>query len=174
MDICHGIAVGNNVSAEPPLLSEHVGQQIFAARTGFAVDAVVGSHDGFYMTLLHKHLESRQISLEKVAFGGRDIGLMACGFGTRMHRIMLSAGCHFQIERVVSLHSLHVGGAQCACEKRVFSVSFHAPTPSWVAEDVDVWRPKCKPCVASIVVVALRNVVFCAAFCGNCVANLPD
>ena len=67
VDVGHGIAVGNDVSLEAPLLAQYVGEQEFAARSALAVDAVVGSHDGFDLSLLHQHAESGQVGLPQVA-----------------------------------------------------------------------------------------------------------
>ena len=88
-----------------------------------------------------------------------------------MHGKVLAAGRHLQVHGVVALHALHVGRSHGAREERVFTVGFHAASPSRVAEDVDVRAPEGQSCVASVVSVAARHDILRAAFGGNGIAD---
>ena len=56
-DVVDRITVRDHVALEAPLVAQHVGQQPVTARSGFAVEAVVGAHHRGHVAFLHQRPE---------------------------------------------------------------------------------------------------------------------
>ena len=129
------------MALEPPLLPEDLLQQLGASVAGFAVDRVVGAHDGLHVRFLYRRFKSRKVGILHIPAGNIHIEAVPQGLGSGMDREMLGAGGGFQV-LPIPLQAPDVGFAQNRRQVGVFAVGFVAPAPAGVAENIDVGAPK--------------------------------
>src|SRR5215469_2076395 len=67
---------------------------------------------------------------------------MTRGFWPAVHGIMFGSRDSAKIFRIVALQTSYKRNAHARGEIRIFTVRLLAPTPAWVAKDIDIWRPE--------------------------------
>ena len=84
-----------------------------------------------------------------------------------VNREVLGRGDHFQVLGIVALQSLDELNRHAPGEVRVLAVSFHAASPTGVADQVDVGRPKREALVDVPLPAPHELIVLGAGFVGN-------
>src|ERR1039458_340074 len=88
-----------------------------------------------------------------------------------MNGVMFRRRNCFQIARIISLHSGDEGHADLRGEEWIFAISFLAAAPTWIAENINVWRPESESVIARSIIVRQRVIIFGACLGGNYVGN---
>src|SRR5215210_3753269 len=94
------------MSLEAPFAAQDVFEQKLAPIARFIERPVVGTHHRFDLGLSDQFFESRQVSIVKFTSSNDGVEGVAVFFRAGMHRIMLGAGCRFEIPGMVALKSL--------------------------------------------------------------------
>jgi hypothetical protein len=121
--------VGLHEALKAPLLLQDVGQQRLVLARPFAVQAVVGAHDG-RGAFVHDALEVRQVDLVHRSRVGGDVHLEAPVLH-RVEREVLRARHH------VVLDAAHQGRTHLAQVVGVLAVALLRPAPGRVPQQVD-------------------------------------
>jgi hypothetical protein len=150
-----------------PLAAKNVLEQHVAAARCLSVNPVVGAHQGVRTTVPYSHLEMRQIALAQIALAHHCIELVPRRLRPAMHGEVFHRCDGLEILRVIALKTVNELHRQCSGEKRILSVSLLPPSPSRIAEQVDVGRPEGEALVAAVAVVADVLVVLGARFVGD-------
>ena len=154
-----------------PLAAQDIDQQGLAAAAGFAVGAVVSTHNGFNTGFLDQCAESGEVSFPHILLGSDGIEMMAVAFGAGVNGKVLGAGSGLQVVGIFALHALNKAHAQAAGQERVLTVSFMAAAPAGITEDVDVGSPDGQAFVDIAVVMAAAEVVLAAGFHADYIAD---
>ena len=65
---------------------------------------------------------------------------------------------------IVSLQAFHYGNAHPFCQVRIFSIGFHATSPTGITEDIDIRGPEGQAFVAVVFFILLILMVFGTGF----------
>ena len=167
--VANGTAVAGDKSVEPPFVTQYL---LFVACLGAAslsVYALVGAHHLGYLSFLHQCLEGWQICLPEVAFWQvLNVKLMTVPFRAAVHGKVFGAGqqlaigAYTQVFAVVAhtLQSAHHCQSHFSSEVGVFTIGLLSASPTWVAEDVDVWCPERQTLIALDVARTLGLLCF--------------
>ena len=98
---------------------------------------------------------------------------MADGLRTGMDCKMLGAGSGFH-NFAIALEPFYKRDSQLFRKVRIFTVSFMSPSPSWITENIYVWRPEGKTFVNVTVFFLGICIVFGTTFGSNGICNLSQ
>ena len=155
-EIAHGSAVAGNQALEAPLIAQDLLFVACLTAAGLTIDALIGTHHLGHLAFLHQGLEGWQVGFPQIALRQLfDIKRMAVPLRTAMHSEMLGAGQQFLVSRqrlaliAIALQATHHGKSHLRGEERVFAIGFLSPTPTRVAEDIDIGRPERQTLIAT-------------------------
>jgi hypothetical protein len=92
-------------------------------------------------------LKSRQIGFIKIHIAYLEIDAMPGMFRTRMNSKMFAVATTFRIFIIRSLQPLDKRDSHPAGKKRILTIGFLSPSPSWIPEDIDIGGPESKPVI---------------------------
>ena len=141
------------------------------AAAWLSVCSVVGTHDGFHISLCDQSLKSRQICLPHILHGHLSVELVTDRFRAAVHSIVFGAGRCFH-HFPVTLYALHEFHTESGGQIRVLTVSLMASSPAGVTENIHIGRPESQSFVNIPVSMFGILIVLCAAFCGYDIAHL--
>ena len=142
VQIGQGGAVRGNVPCEAPILAECLFQQERAGAAGLAVGAIVSAHNCFDLRFGNQLLEGGQISGVQIPQRYFSVEGVTVLFRTAVHGEMFGAGGRFHILGIIALQAVHEGRSHLAGQVRIFSPRLLAASPTRIAENIDVRRPK--------------------------------
>ena len=171
-DIVDGIAIGHHVTIKAPFLAQNVLQQARAGRCRFAIDAVVSAHNRLHMRITHQRMKCGQIGLVQITLAGMHIKVMPTGFRPAMHRVVLGGGDHFEILGIITLHGFDELDAHAAGQIGIFAIGFLTTAPTWIAEDVDIWRPESQSLIALAQAAVEKLVMLGTRLITDCSGNI--
>ena len=105
VEVIDGAAVGGDKALEVPVLAEDVFEQEIAGAGGFAVDGVVGAHDGVGLGVDDGGAEGGEIGVPEIVRGGIDVCLVASGFGAAVDGVVLGRGDGAEVLGIVALEA---------------------------------------------------------------------
>ena len=172
MEIADGPAVAGDVAVKLPLSPKDIHQKRFGTAGGLTVDAIVGAHHGFHLTLRDRGFKGGQIGLIHIL--GRSLGIKGVPDRLRagVDRKMLGAGCRLQVVPF-SLQTLNVGHAKAAGQIGIFTQCLMAAAPSRVTKDIDVRAPEGQSLVDVPIALGGLSVVLGPALRGDRIAHFP-
>ena len=123
--------------------AQYLLQQSATATARVVVESLVGTHHLPHLRLLYQSLESRHVSLPEVARRHiREVGAMARIFGSAVHGIVLGTCPKFAVfRRLRALQSPHHLRSHDRGKIGILAIRLLSPSPSWVAEDIDIGSP---------------------------------
>src|SRR5215216_2192439 len=92
---------------------------------------------------------------------------MPLGFRAAVDRIVLRRRNGLQIPGIITLHAFDKSNTEARGEKRILAIRFLTASPTWIAKDIDVGRPKSKTVKTVTLIVCDRVVILGACFIGN-------
>ena len=122
--------VGHDDTLESPLVPENGGQEVQLLLGIFAVELVIGGHDGPGFGLLHGDLEILQVDLAEGALADAGVVLVAVGLLV-VRRVVLDGSAH-----PVGLDASDVGRGHLAGEERILGEILEVTSAQRVAVDV--------------------------------------
>ena len=135
-------AVRHDISPKFPFSPQDVAEEQAARAAGFAVKAVIRTHDRPGAPFGDAGLKGREVCFVEIANPGAGVKNVAQWLRTAVHGKVLRRGNHLEVLRIVPLQSFHERNAHPGGEKGIFSVCLLAASPSRITEDIDVWGPE--------------------------------
>src|SRR5687768_8330479 len=112
------------------------------------------------MTFHHRGAKCRKVCFAQLAFCRRGVEPVSFRLGSRMNCVMLRSRHSLQIFRIVTLKPFYEFDAKPRTEVRIFAVGFLSTTPTRIAKDVYVGRPKREAVEAISIPTTLCLVIF--------------
>ena len=137
VDIADGPAIGDDVTAEAPLIAEKAEEKMIGAG-GLVENGIVRAHDGSGVAIDDGGAEGGRVRVIEIVEGDGNIEAMAKSFGAAVNGVMLGSRNSFEIVRIIALKAGDEGYAEASGEERIFAVSFLAASPTRITEDIDV------------------------------------
>src|SRR5690606_38624332 len=92
---------------------------------------------------------------------------MPVPFWSAMYSIMFGTGVSLKVGRVITLQPLDCCKPKSGGQIWVFAVCLLSASPSGVAKDIDIWRPKRQSVIASPLVAPNSLIIFRPRFVRN-------
>ena len=161
MDIRNGTTIRYDEILESPFVTEDVLQQTSATATRFIVQSLIGTHHLTHLCIFDQRLEGRQIGFPQVACADiHQISRMTAPFRTAMYSIMLRTCPSLTVLAFLrTLQTAYDSRTHHTGKVWILTVGLLSSTPSWVAEDVDIWRPERKAVETSHFVARCHQLV---------------
>ena len=129
---------------EVPVAVQNGLHQQVAAAGGLAIDGVVRAHDGAGFGVDDCPPEGWQVGVPEIVRRRRDVETMTRTLGAGVHGEVFGCCNDFEVVRVRALQAFDEVLTERCGEERVLTISLLSAAPAWIAEDVDVGRPKIK------------------------------
>jgi len=140
--VVDGIAVGDHIALEVPVLAQPLTQQPGQGADRRAADGVVRTHDRSGVGIDDGCAKRGEIRVFKVMRRWIDIEAMAAGFRPAVHGEVLWRGDHRGMQGIAALKATDESTGERGSEGGVLAVGFLPAAPAWVAEDIDIGRPE--------------------------------
>ena len=141
-DFIDRITIGDHVAVELPGAPKLVLEQKVVSARRIAVDAVVGAHDGFRMSLDNRCSERGQVRIFQVVFRHHHIDGVPNRFRSAVDCEVFGGRDHAKIFRIVALHSTDESHTHAAGQERILAVCLLIAPPTRIASDIDIGRPE--------------------------------
>ena len=160
-DIIDSPAVRYHITFESPLFSKDCAEQFRRPTASITHKPVIGTHHRKRAAFSDACLERRQIRIVQIMIIYDCIERMSIRLGAAVDGIMFRCGDDLKIFWIISLQPFHKRNTHSRRQVRIFAVRFLAASPAGVAEDVDVWTPKCQPFIDISFSFPQKFIVLC-------------